>query len=525
MVTDAQTRVLWRCLADGLSLRNAAMKANMNRKTAAHYRDNPVLPSERNTVRQHRTRSNPFEHVWESVEERLKAEPKLQSKTLFEWLQREHPGKFPDGQLRTFQRHVKQWRATDGPAKEVFFPQQHHPGRLASSDFTHMTQLRITINRQPFDHMLYHFTLTWSNWETAVICYSESFESLSHGLQTALAELGGVPQRHRTDRLSAAVQNLSDEKEFTRRYQSLLEHYSITGEKTNPNSPHENGDVEQSHHRLQQAIEQALLLRESRDFTTVQEYESFLRETFAAKNANRRERIEQERATLGPLPTSRIEHRKQVDVRVNKFSLIRVDNNGYSVPSRLIGEKVRVMVDADWLEVYYAQKHIERIPRSRGRGKNTVNYRHIIDWLVRKPGAFANYKYQAELFPTTRFRIAYDVLVAKNEATASKRYLEILELAAKENEQAVDDALRVLLQEPATDESAEQSSHGGRTLDVNAVREQLCVTGQDAPTHEVVVEPARLNEFDSLFLNKESWYDSERNFDAATEGTSLASVS
>ena len=107
-----------------------------------------------------------------------------------------------------------------GSSKEVFFDQIHRPGQLAASDFTHMNDLHVTLAGEPFDHMIYHFVLTYSNWETATVCFSESFESLSQGLQNALWELEGVPQMHRTDRLSAAVNNLGDRDLFQQRYRA-----------------------------------------------------------------------------------------------------------------------------------------------------------------------------------------------------------------------------------------------------------------------------------------------------------------
>ncbi len=512
MVTDAQVKSLWRWLRAGKSLAVAAEKTDMDRKTAAKYQHDRRLPSQRVEPRDYRTRENAFAGEWSEIEALLRDQPGLQAKTLFQWLQREHPGKFQDGQLRTFQRHVKQWRALHGPSREVYFPQKHEPGVLASSDFTHMDDLQVTIDRQPFSHMLYHFVLTYSNWETAVICYSESFESLSNGLQAALWELGGVPRRHRTDRLSAAVQNPSERQEFTERYQRLINHYSLIGEKINPRSPNENGDVEQSHRRLFESLDQALMLRGSRNFESIDQYQAFLRDTIRANNDNRSARFREEQARLQSLPANRLDHRKRVDVTVNKSSLARIDRNVYSVPSRLIGETVRAVIDQDWIDIYYAQQQALRLPRLRGRGKSCVNYRHIIDWLVRKPGAFANYKYQADLFPTTRFRMAYDELLARNQTTASKRYLEILHLAATENEQAVDDALRALLEQE-------------HPIGVQAVKDHMTSGDTALDVNEVYVEPARLSMFDSLFSCMETWNDGERFVDVATEGTSFASFS
>jgi hypothetical protein len=378
-----------------------------------------------------------------------------------------------------------------------------------------MESLEVTISGQPFPHLFYHSVLSYSNWETAVLCFSESFESLSHGLQSALWELGGVPRRHRTDRLSAAVQNPSDRQEFTDRYQRLMDHYSLTGEKTNASSPHENGDVEQSHYRFKQSLDQALLLRGSRDFEHVDKYLAFVRQVLDSNNANRTDRFAEEQKELGRLPSDRLDHRKRVRVSVNKCSLIRVDRNVYSVPSRLIGETVNVLIDVDELQVIYGQQLVERIPRLRGRGKSRVNYRHMIDWLVRKPGAFENYRYQADLFPTTRFRMAYDNLLAAGDRTAAiKTYLGILHLAAHKSEQYVDDVLRILLD-------------CDQPLTVDLVQSHLDHVSSTPAITEVMVEPTRLADFDSLFSSMEVWnHDGpcDRDTHRAAEGLALAGL-
>ena len=420
--TDRQVRCLRALLKTGTSLKAAAMRVDMDEKTARKYRTGGKLPSEIDVwPRMWRTREDPFAEVWEEVCEQLETSPGLQAKTLFGWLQRKYPGRFENGQLRTLQRRLRQWRATAGPAKEVFFAQVHHPGRLAASDFTHMGSLGVTLGGQPFDHMVYHFVLTYSNWETVSICFSESFESLSEGLQQALGELGGVPERHRSDRMSAAVNNLSERKEFTRRYQALTTHYGLTMEKINPREAHENGDAEQSHHRFKQAVDQALLLRGSRDFPARDAYERFLRVLLEQRNSGRGKPLAEDRAALRPLPSRRLESYKRARVRVQPGSLIRVERNVYSVDSRLIGERVDVRLYADHLEIWFAGCVVERHGRLRGKRKHIINYRHVIDWLVRKPGAFENYQYRDDLFPTSRFRMVYDALRETTPDRAAER--------------------------------------------------------------------------------------------------------
>jgi len=222
MVTDAQVRRLKRLSKTEQNQEVAAAKSGMDTKTARKYLRNGQMPSDSKMDRNWRTRPDPFAALWEEIRGLVDANPGLEAKTIFESLQRQHPGQYAEGQLRTLQRRLKHWRGMEGPSREVFFSQKHVPGRLSQSDFTHMTSLEITIGGQRFPHLLYHFVLAYSNWEAASICYSESFESLSDGLQNALWELGGVPVQHQTDRMSTAVNNMSDEREFTARYEALL---------------------------------------------------------------------------------------------------------------------------------------------------------------------------------------------------------------------------------------------------------------------------------------------------------------
>jgi len=441
MVTDRQVRRLMSLLQTEQSLQVCADKVGMDRQTAGKYRKLGKLPSQLPSDHAWRTRSDPFAAVWPWVAEQLAVNPGLEAKTLLAALQRLHPGDFADGQLRTLQRQVKRWRGLEGPGKEVFFTQVHHPGRLCQSDFSHMTKLGVTIGGRSFAHLIYHFVLTYSNWETLTICYSESFESLSEGLQNALWELGGVPLRHRTDCLSAAVANTSNLDEFTQRYRELLAHYGLLAEKTNPNSGHENGDVEQRHHRFKRAVDQALMLRGSRDFADIPAYRQFLKALAEHLNRGRRARFAAELPVLGGLPPVPMEAVKRLAARVDCGSLIHVDRNAYSVNSRLIGQQVEIRLYVGHLEVWFGQKKVEQLPRLRGRHQHRVNYRHVIDWLVRKPGAFADYRYQADLFPSSLFRVAYDRLQSQSAGSADKQYLKILELAARENQALVEVAI------------------------------------------------------------------------------------
>lgn len=493
LTTDGRVRKAMGLLDEGRSLTDAALRAGIDVKTVRKYRDLGRLPSEMAEQRERtwRTHPDPFEAVWEDVRQQLEQSPRLQAKTLFEWLLREGKGEFSAGQLRTLQRRVKEWKGTYGLPKEVFFAQIHHPGRLSASDFTWCNSLEVTIAGQRFDHLLYHFVLTYSNWESATICFSESFESLAEGLQQALFELGGVPARHRSDRMSAAVNNLSEKKEFTRRYATLMAHYGLVSEKTQAGEGSENGDVEQSHRRIKDALDQALMLRGHREFESRPAYERFVREILDQRNAPRREKLQEEMAVLGRLPPRRFESFKRWTARVGQGSTIQVDRNAYSVPSRLIGEKVEVRMSAEQLEVWYAGKLMESLPRLRGRGKSRINYRHVIDWLVRKPGAFENYRYREEMFPTTHFRMAYDMLLSATPAAATREYLHILHLAATESETAVDEALRQLL---AT----------GSVIALTGIEELVRRKDRRFSPTDVAVAIPQFGEYDALLMDEEN---------------------
>jgi hypothetical protein len=509
MITDQQVRRLRRLERQGIAKEVAAARVGMDAKTARKYRRLGKLPSEVISMdRNWRTHPDLFAEVWPELEEKLLLNPGLEAKTLFADLQRRFPGRFADGQLRTLQRRVKIWRAESGPAKEVFFAQVHRPGRLAASDFTHCTDLGVTINGSPFDHMIYHFVLTYSNWETGTICFSESLESLSEGLQNALWELGGVPQMHRTDRLTAAVQpGVEGPESFKQRYQALLGHYGLQGQAIQAGKGNENGDVEQSHNQFKRAVDQALMMRGSRDFSSRDSYLTLLRQVFAQQNAGRAGRLAEEVALLRPLPSHRLETCKRLRVRVEAGSIIKVQGNVYSVASRLIGEQVEARLYAEVVEVWYAQKLRHEMPRLRGRGKQRIDYRHVIDWLVRKPGAFADYRYRDELFPSSHFRMVYDVLSRQQPSRAAKEYVRILHLAARESESGVTAVLVELL------------AAGGR-LDAAAVAEKLRQHSQARPATAVTVAAVDLSLYDALLDGTEADDGEGQGHEGETGGVS-----
>lgn len=434
-------------LQAGLPLSTSAAKAGMSEPTARKYRDQGKLPVELRRQRGWRTRPDAFVEVWPEVEELLRRDSGLQSKTIFEELTRRYPGRFSKGHLRTLQRRVRDWRAVEGPGKEVFFPQAHRPGERCQSDFTEMTSLEVTIGGEPFSHLCYHYVLTYSNWEFAALAYSESFEALSQGLQDALWELGGVPRDHRTDNLSAATHELkaSRGRGFTERYLELIGHYGMKPSRNNPGCANENGDVESSHHHFKTAIDQRLRLRGSRDFASVESYLEFVRQAVRKRNSQRHERLEEELRVMRKLPVRRLDAFREQLVTVTRWSTIRLGGRAYSVPSRLIGERIEARVHAEEIEVLYKGQVVERLVRLRGRSQERIDYRHVVESLLRKPGAFAQYIYREALFPSVEFRRCYDVLLERAKVPADLEYLRILHLAARTMESRVRDAIEDLL--------------------------------------------------------------------------------
>jgi hypothetical protein len=447
MKTDAEVQIMVRERRKGKTQLQAAARAGMHPNTTRKYERLGQLPSQLRQPRAYHTRPDPFAQDWPWVQAHLQQDSAVQAQTLFALLCAEYPGRYQPGQLRTLQRRIALWRAQHGPDQEVTFAQVHRPGQSAQSDFTHMADLAITLAGQPFPHLLYHVVLTYSNIEAVQICFSESFESLAEGLEAGLWQIGGVPVEHRTDNLSAAVHQLdtAGRKDFTARYTALMRHYGMQPTTNNPGVAHENGDVEQAHYRCKQAVDQALRVRGSRDFADRDTYARWLHDLVRLRNLTRQLRWAEEQPTLRPLPASPLNPCQELRVTVSSFSTIRVLRNTYSVPARLIGSTLTVRVRAETLELHIGISHLLSVPRLRGQHQQRIDYRHIISSLLRKPGAFANYRYRDELFPSLLFRQAYDTLQAHHPRRADVEYVRVLHLAATSSEADVEAAVSLLL--------------------------------------------------------------------------------
>ncbi len=449
MVTDAQVRLLRQKRMDGKTQEAAAAAAGMRVRTARAWERGP-LPSETRKPRTWRTRSDPFEEVWPAdVEPLLQTDEAgvLQATTIFDWLEERYPGRFPAGQLRTLQRRLRDWRALHGGEREVFFPQVHPPGREAQLDFTHARELGLTIAGEPLDHLLFVLVLSYSGWTWAKLAFSETFEALVAGLQAAFRRLGGVTAVARTDNLSAATHDLKHEsgRVLNERFASVLAHYGLESTRIRPGESNENGVVEQTNRRIKDALRQALVIRESCDFPDLETYEAFVEVVVERRNRRFASSLAAERPHLRPLPPAPVPSYSTYLVRVHRWSTVRVGGRTYSVPSRLIGHEVEARLHPDVVEILYRSQVIERMERLRGAEEYRIDYRHVIWSLVRKPGAFARYRYREGLFPTETFRRTYDALVACRGERADVEYVRVLHLAASAMEATVERALVELL--------------------------------------------------------------------------------
>jgi transposase InsO family protein len=417
----------------------AAAKTGISVASARRLESTVELPSQR-PPRHWRTRADPLAEVWSAeVVPMLEGAPSLMAVTVLEELQRRHPERFADAVLRTLQRRVSQWRAEHGDEREIYFAQEHPPGRLGLSDFTVADELDISLGGLAFPHRLYQFALAYSGWRHArVVLGGESFQSLAAGLQEALWMAGGVPQEHRTDSLSAAFNNLAEREELTTRYQSLCEHYGMRPTRNNTGVSHENGAIEARQGSLKRGLDQGLLLRGSREFANLAAYEQFVAETVRRLNARCLRTWEAERGCLKPLPARRTADFDEIDARVSKFGVFSAKGVLYSVPSRLAGQRLKVRLHSTHLQAWLGGVKVfecERLHASTAdRHPRRIDWRHMLPSLRRKPGAFARWVLRDAMFPRSEYAQAWDhISQVLPERGACRLMVALLDLADRAN--------------------------------------------------------------------------------------------
>lgn len=469
----------------------AAAKAGFSTAAAYRIESDPRLPSQKKQPRGRR-RPDPLAGIWDGeVLAMLKSAPALRSVDIFEELQRRHPDM--DGKIRrTLERRIRAWRAVEGPEREVIFRQEHPPGRLGLSDFTDVSELGVRIAGEALAHRLYHFRLAFSGFEHAhVVLGGESFVALAEGLQNALWALGAAPQQHRSDSLSAAFRNLDADAQvdLTRRYDALCAHYGMTPTRNNTGIAHENGSIESSHGHLKKGLEGALLLRGSRDFDDLDGWRRFVDEFVGRRNARNAQRIALERPALRQLPPRRTADYEETLVLVTSSAGFLLRRVFYSVPSRLIGHRLRVRLYDDRLECFLGTTRQLTLRRGRAQANGShghvIDYRHVIHSLRRKPMALLNLVYRDQLFPRPAYRAAFEALLAeKGDKHACRTTVGLLELAY----------MRACEAELAAAIEAELAEH--RLPDLDAMRERFAPSTASIP--DVTVELGLLGDYDAI---------------------------
>ena len=469
----------------------AAARAGFSVATAYRIEEDPRLPSQKKAPRERR-RADPLAGIFDAeIVPLLTSAPGIRPVAVLEEMLRRHPQLSRDVR-RTLERRIRVWRALHGEEREVMFRQVHQPGRLGLSDFTEMQALGVTVAGAALDHRLYHFRLACSGFEHAhVILGGESYVALAEGLQNALWALGAAPLEHRSDSLSAAFRNLDRDArdDLTTRYEALCAHYGMQPTRNNRGIAHENGAIESPHGHLKSAIRDALLLRGSVEFIDLAAYRCFIDEIVSRINARNCKRIRAEVPFLQLLPNTRTSDYEETRVYITSTGGFVLRKVFYSVPSRLIGHRLRVRLYDDRLELFLGGTALMTLRRGRpgtsGKHGHVIDYRHVIHALRRKPMALLNLVYRDQLFPREAYRLTFDRLCEHlSSRAACKTMVELLSLA---HERTCEAELAHALEQDLAD---------GRLPDLDELRSRFAPDPAAVP--QVHVQLASLRDYEAL---------------------------
>lgn len=417
----------------------AAAKAGISERSARRIDMKELQPQL--GQRTWRTRPDPLIDVWASiVVPWLERNETISSIGIFDYLCEYHGDCFDPRARRTLERRIRAWRQLHGPEQDVVFLQTHAPGDLGIADFTVVNE-PVTICAQPLKHRLFHYRLVASGWAyVQVVCGGESFSALSDGLQNAFWQSGGVPRQLRTDSLSAAYKNKAEHDDFTCQFGQLCQHYGVRATRNNRGVAHENGAIESPNNHLKRQLHQALVLRGSFEFDTLEAYNKFVQQLVARRNRRVATAWADERRQLRPLPSKRSVNYSEQRIRVTRSSTIEIRRIVYTVPSRLIGARVTVRIYDTKLEIWCANEctlTLDRVFAPAGKTRaRSVDYRHVIEALVKKPRAFRSSQLRDELLPTHDYQTIWQHVDHRLSADAACQYIvRLLHLAKKTDHQ------------------------------------------------------------------------------------------
>ncbi len=493
-ITAQQIRKYKNIRKEGQSQSYAAGKAYISERRGRDIEKNMrILKKQRKAT----TRNNPIDNIFGSVVVPLLKENDYQATFLLEHIQDMYSvEEYPDSLLRTLQRRKKEWEQNNRkrPSKEVMFPQEHKAGVLAVCDFTHpKDKIRVTINGKPFKHKIFHIRLAYSGLSYAQVFEGtgESFEKLAVGLNNGFKYFGGVPEKLRTDSLSAAFKNLTkkDKEDQTRRYNALIDHYGLEAKRINRGKPHENGSIESPHGHLKEYLRQSLALRKSNDFNSIEEYQAFILEIVEKRNRRlKKTLVSAEQAVLKPLPSTKAIEYTEISARVSSSSMIKVKNTLYSVPDTLIKETLLVRLYSNKLECYLGQHHVATLNRvystSRNQARN-INPKHLVKWLAKKPQAFRHYMYRENLLANYNYQGIWDYIDQTMEEEAACKFMVRLLKLGYAHDCAKDLAEYVL-----------DRIRNDKELNINYLESKFMTKHKSLPSVEIIHH--RLSSYNSL---------------------------
>ena len=412
----------------------------VSKRTVIRYLKQGKIPTYKRTSP---TKKDPLDGFYDFIKETLEETPTLSLPELYVLLDE----KGYQGSERTLRRKTKKLRDKLAQ-KEVFFQRAPTPGEVIEGDFT---ELHLSIGGVKRVVYLWVSSMPYSNAFFATPFYHQTFECFALGSALAFEEFGGVAKKFRLDNMSPAVTKILKGKErlVTQRYAAFQQHYGFFQDFCNPASGNEKGNVESNNKWLKRKILNSISVNKL-SFKDLNSFQEFVWKL--CRDHNEKDQVQKKfnEEILAPLPKSRFGCFSSEVAKVSKYSLFSVGKSGhsYSAPSQLIGLRLEARVYPNKIELIDRDEVVASHKRLYGpRGLASIQIEHVLDGLLRKPGAVNDWKHREVLFKRPVWRKFFEEMKGTGVSNPNKTYLACLKLMAKHGEDNLTVAMEMAMEE------------------------------------------------------------------------------